>query len=70
LTNSEIATLLNAEYLADSDENTDDRENMIVSDRAVYSDTSGLGVSTSTYVWEDMINYIGRREMFTGISEP
>jgi hypothetical protein len=31
------------------------------------SDSDGATVTTDVYMWEDMVNYIGRREMFIGV---
>jgi hypothetical protein len=45
----------------DSDESTDDKEYIIISDQDGDSDSNGTSVSTG-----DRINYAGRREVFTG----
>jgi hypothetical protein len=79
LTDNEMAALLNAKEdlaksdncMVDSDASTDnEEENVIISDQDDDSDASGTRVTTDTYVWEDVINYIGRREMSTGVSGP
>jgi hypothetical protein len=63
-----MATLLNAEDVADLDdsvvdwdESANDEDNVITSDQDDDSDSDGDSVSTDTYVWENMTKHIGRK---------
>jgi hypothetical protein len=66
LTDSERATIVSSEEcLVDSDDGSDDEEEDAynVSDQDVDSDADRACVSTDTYVWQDMINYIAWKRM-------
>lgn len=65
MTGSETAALVNVEDLVDSDVNPDGGEGSHNSSyQSGDNDADRSIVSTDTYLRQDMLNYVARREMF------